>query len=264
MITSWHGDIFRITWPFVRAISQSVSYTEGPVTRRFDFLCCKSVQAVELTVHLPVIWSAMTLVWRHCIIKCCIVNLATRYALYSPQSCEPAIPNQFSICYTRQHDYTSAILRHTFAMDLSLVPAWSIVPWNGIMRRPGGQRSLQWRHVRVMHTKSLATRFDVQQLVNRKANKKSMLPITGVFRGIHRWMVDSPHKGPFMWKTSWHHYGMQVIINHGLSAWRHLKSISPELYHWLILDKLWSNTHQRFFSWKALGIDHVSIWECYL
>ena len=53
-----------------------------------------------------------------------------------------------------------------------------------------------------LHLKPLAAQLFVQKLVwvNTKDNVKA--PHSWLFvRGIHRWPVDSPHKGPAMWKV---------------------------------------------------------------
>ena len=51
------------------------------------------------------------------------------------------------------------------------------------------------------HLKSLATELFVQQLV--QVNKEALkAPHYWPFvRGVHRWPVDSPHKGPVMWEA---------------------------------------------------------------
>ena len=50
-------------WPFVqsRFPTQRVSSAE-----LWSFVCCWSTQDTEQTVQLPVIWYALTLMWRHC------------------------------------------------------------------------------------------------------------------------------------------------------------------------------------------------------
>ena len=57
--------------------------------------------------------------------------------------------------------------------------------------------TLEWRHLSVMA--SQITRLFVPQLVQVDVKKNAKLCITGLFVwGIHRWPVDSPHKGSVM------------------------------------------------------------------
>ena len=49
---------------------------------------------------------------------------------------------------------------------------------------------MRWR------LKSLASRLFTQPFVRRRSKKTSRLRVSGLCVGIHRWPVNSPHKGP--------------------------------------------------------------------
>ena len=76
--------------------------------------------------------------------------------------------------------------------------------------------SLQWRH-NVRDGVSTHQRLDclLNRLFRRRSKKTPKLRVTGFVRGIHRWPVDFPHKGPVTRKMfpfddavmSWSHWG---------------------------------------------------------
>ena len=72
---------------------------------------------------------------------------------------------------------------------------------------------------------SATTRL-VLQLV--QANKKSKLSITGPFVGrIYRWSLDSPHKGPVMWKA----FPCHDVIMLSSHSWYLLRHVPKQLFN---------------------------------
>ena len=70
--------------------------------------------------------------------------------------------------------------------------------------------TLQWHHMGDMAFQ-ITGNLTIQMLVqaNNKGNIKTLLYWPFV-RGIHRWLVDSPHKGPVMQKTVPYHDGTMM------------------------------------------------------
>ena len=58
--------------------------------------------------------------------------------------------------------------------------------------------SLQWLIMDAMASAiiSLASRLFTQPLFRSRSKKRSKLRVTGLFEGIHRWLMNSPHKRP--------------------------------------------------------------------
>ena len=60
MTTSWMRTVFRIT-------AKGGFPSQGPVMRNFDvFSDARLKKLLKNTVSLPVIWDAMSQMWRHC------------------------------------------------------------------------------------------------------------------------------------------------------------------------------------------------------
>ena len=64
MMTSSNGNIFRVTWPFVRGIYRSPedSLTKASDAKLWCFLWSAPKQMVEQTINTPVIWDAIALI----------------------------------------------------------------------------------------------------------------------------------------------------------------------------------------------------------
>ena len=86
--------------------------------------------------------------------------------------------------------------------------------------------ALQWRHNErdgVSNHQRLGCLLN--RLVRRRSKKPSKLLITGFVRGIHRWPVNSPHKGPVTRKmlplddvTIGHHVESSIDIEYHFYA----------------------------------------------
>ena len=77
--------------------------------------------------------------------------------------------------------------------------------WHVVLSIPKLQRlhrSLQWRHNECDHCDGVWNHRSFYCLFRRRSKKTSKLRGTGFFvRGIHRWPVNSLHKGPVTRKT---------------------------------------------------------------
>ena len=87
-----------------------------------------------------------------------------------------------------------------------------------------GDTSLQWRHIRhdgVWNHQPQDCLLN--RLFRRRSKKTSKLLVTGFVRGIHRWPVNSPHKGPvtrkmfpfddviLYWTWKCHHFMKKIV-----------------------------------------------------
>ena len=63
MMTSWHGDAFRITG---LRDGMTGGFRSQKASTFWNSICSQSKQIFQGAVQLPVILDAMVLIWRHC------------------------------------------------------------------------------------------------------------------------------------------------------------------------------------------------------
>ena len=106
--------------------------------------------------------------------------------------------------------------------------------WSVIYRRTD-DTTLQWRHNErngVSNHRCFDCLFN--RLFRRRSKKTSKLRVTGRCEGIHRWLVNSPHKGPVTRKMCPFD---DVIVTNALSS----QSYSMIMY--IMYKDVWKNNY---------------------
>ena len=116
----------------------------------------------------------------------------------------------------------------------------------------------QWR------LKSLAYRSFTQPFV--LAQKENSVPSHwSLLRGIHRWLVNSLHKGPVMWKMfiiRWCHHIFQIFRKTGPRIGEHTNDVSCEwniYWHGLTGIRTWINFYIHEFMLDAIAHLYLAI-----
>ena len=135
--------------------------------------------------------------------------------------------------------------------------------------------------IMVSHIANKSTVCSTAVIANKKVDIKTPHYSTCV-RGIHQWLVDSPHKGPVIWKTFiFHdiimklHIVIYTTIKHDILPWwpwqfpvyQHVVPCITGIqvantfgwYFILCTDKPWISFHKEFMSWKSKSCEKSSV-----
>ena len=100
---------------------------------------------------------------------------------------------------------------------------------SGIKARAPDCTGLQYKDVIMSAAASQITSVSIDYLLNclfRYISKKTAkLRVTGVVRGIHRWPVDYPHKGPVTRKRF--PFDDTIMMQHDTMAMQHYNAVCP-------------------------------------
>ena len=110
---------------------------------------------------------------------------------------------------------------------------------------------------------AMVSRLFTQPFVQAQIKKNSKLRATGLCWGIHRWPVNSPHKGPVARKMFPFHDVINNIRNLGVIAWtRNVCCLFLSVGIWFYLR--WKMYHHmtNSYHWKHRTVIFISLATC--
>ena len=176
------------------------------------------------TAELLIIWDAMALLWRHCSVLTAVESNVFILTKRVQVTCQ----------LTYVHLYGTPI---SITVSMASVERMAVVR-EASLRRQSADRDdimiLQWRHNEFAGVSNHQPHYCLLNgLFRRKSKKTSKLSVTGLVRGIHRWPVNSPHKGPVTRKMfQFDDVTMKVVRNGNRDPFQYKDRLSGIMFHY--------------------------------